>query len=74
MTTAKDLTDDLIRKVKSMQRFEIKREMEGGWLPRGVVPFDISIKDGVGTFIVYAESYIDAEDQVSQYLEREQDE
>ena len=71
MSTAKDLTDELIRKVKSMQRFEIKREMEDGWLPKGVVPFDISIRDGVGTFIVYAESYIDAEDQVTQYLEQE---
>jgi hypothetical protein len=74
MNTAKDIADELLRKVKSMQKFTIKREMPDMWMPHGVVPFDIRIKDGVATFDVYAESYIDAEDQVTQYLERDDNE
>ena len=74
MSTAKDIADDLFRKIKSMQKFEIKREMPANWLPTGVVPFDIHIANGVATFEVYAETYIDAEDQITQYLERDEDE
>lgn len=71
MNTAKDIADELFRKMKSMQKFEIKREMPDNWIPNGRVPFDIRIKDGIATFDVYAESYIDAEDQVTQYLEKD---
>jgi hypothetical protein len=74
MSNAKDIADELFRKIKSMQEFEIVREVEDNWLPMGVVPFDISIKNNVAKFKVYAETYIDAEDQVTQYLERDQDE
>jgi hypothetical protein len=74
MSNAKDIADELFRKIKSMQEFEIVREVEDNWLPMGVVPFNISIKNNVAKFKVYAETYIDAEDQVTQYLERDQDE
>jgi hypothetical protein len=74
LSTAKDIADDLFRKIKAMQKFEIKREMPENWMPKGVVPFDIRITNGVATFDVYAETYIDAEDQVTQYLERDEDE
>ena len=74
MSTAKDIADELLRKVKSMQTFEIVREVEDNWLPLGVVPFDVSIKNNVAKFKVYAETYIDAEDQVTQYLERDENE
>jgi hypothetical protein len=74
MSNAKDIADELFRKIKSMQEFEIVREVEDNWIPMGVVPFDISIKNNVAKFKVYAETYIDAEDQVTQYLERDQDE
>jgi len=74
MSNAKDIADELFRKIKSMQEFEIVREVEDNWLPMGVIPFDISVKNNVAKFKVYAETYIDAEDQVTQYLERDQDE
>jgi hypothetical protein len=44
------------------------------WLPNGVVPFDLSAKNGIATFEVWAESIQDAEHQVSQFLERDEDE
>ncbi len=72
MTTAKQVADELINRMKntSLQKFEIKREVGENWIPNGVVPFDIYATKGVATFTVWAESYIDAEDQITQYLEQ----
>jgi hypothetical protein len=76
MSTAKAIADELIGRLKNstFQLFEIKREVGENWIPQGVVPFDISARSGVATFKVYSETYIDAEDQVTQYLERDEDE
>jgi hypothetical protein len=73
MSTAKDIADELINRMKntSLQKFEIKREVGENWIPNGVVPFDIYATNGVATFTVWAESYIDAEDQITQYLEQD---
>jgi hypothetical protein len=76
MNTAKEITDELIGRLKNstLQLFEIKREVGENWIPQGVVPFDITASRGVATFKVYAEFIQDAEDQVTQYLERDEDE
>jgi hypothetical protein len=76
MNTAKQLTDELIYRMKTtdLNKFEIKREIGENWLPQGTVPFDISASKGVATFTVWAESIQDAEHQVSQFLERDEDE
>jgi hypothetical protein len=76
MTTAKQLTDELIYRMKTtdLNKFEIKREVGYNWLPNGVVPFDLSAENGIATFEVWAESIQDAEHQVSQFLERDEDE
>lgn len=76
MQNAKEITDNLINRLRSetLQLFEIKRDVGEGWLPKGHVPFDISASKGVATFKVYAEFLQDAEDQVTQYLERDEDE
>ena len=71
MNTAKDIFDNTMQKIKKMQVFEIKREVGANWIPHGTVPFDIKAKNGVATFEVYAEFLQDAEDQVSRYLERQ---
>jgi hypothetical protein len=71
MNTAKDIFDDMMGRIKNMDVFEIKREVPDNWIPRGTVPFDISVKNNVASFKVYAYNYIDAEDQVSQYLEKD---
>jgi hypothetical protein len=69
MTTARDIFQSTWEKIKRLERFEIIREVEKGWLPSGRVPFDVRIKKGIATFIVYAEFIQDAEDQVTKYLE-----
>jgi len=76
MNTAKQSTDELIYRMKNteMQWFEIKREVEPNWLPNGTVPFDVKASKGVATFSVYASSLQNAEDQVSQFLEKDEDE
>jgi hypothetical protein len=71
MKTAKDIFDETMNRVKRLQMFEIKREVGPNWLPLGTSPFDISAKDGIATFTVYAEFLQDAEDQVTQFLERQ---
>ena len=74
MKTAKDIFDETMNRVKRLQMFEIKREVGPNWLPRGTSPFDISARDGIATFTVYAEFLQDAEDQITQFLERDEDE
>jgi hypothetical protein len=76
MNTAKQLTDELIYRMKTtdLNKFDIKREVGENWLPQGTVPFDISASKGIATFTVWAESIQDAEHQVSQFLERDEDE
>jgi hypothetical protein len=76
MNTAKQLTDELIFRMKTtdLNKFDIKREVGENWLPQGTVPFDISASKGIATFTVWAESIQDAEHQVSQFLERDEDE
>jgi hypothetical protein len=74
--TAKEITDELVFRMKhmTMERFEVKRDVGLNWLPRGVIPFDITVKGGIATFQVYAEFLQDAEDQVSKFLEQDEDE
>jgi len=76
MTTEKQVFDELFYRMKTtdLNKFEIKREVGPNWLPNGTVPFDISATKGVATFTVWAESIQDAEDQVSKFLEQDEDE
>jgi len=76
MSTAKQLTDELIYRMKTttMEKFKIKREVGPNWLPNGTIPFDLTASNGIATFEVWAESIQDAEDQVSQFLERGENE
>ena len=74
--TAQQISDELIYRMKttSLNKFEIKREVGPNWLPDGTIPFDLYASKGIATFIVWAESIQDAEDQVSQFLEKDEDE
>jgi hypothetical protein len=72
---AKQIFDEMWDKIKRLERYEIKREVGPGWLPHGTIPFGIRVRNGIATFTVYSEFMIDAEDQVTTYLENmEQDE
>jgi len=53
-----------------MSFYEVKREVAHGWLPNGTAPFNIRCRNGIATFTVYALSQVDAEDQVTIWLEK----
>ena len=74
MKTAKEIADDLFGRIKSneMSFYEVKREVAHGWLPNGVAPFNVRCRNGVATFTVYASSQVDAEDQVTSWLEQDE--
>jgi hypothetical protein len=74
MKTAKEIADTLFSRVKStdMQFYEVIREVQPGWLPNGTVPFNVKCRNGVATFTVYASNQIDAEDQVTNWLEKDE--
>ena len=74
MKTAKEIFDETMGRVKRLQVFEIKREVGSNWIPQGTIPFDISARNGIATFKVYAEFLQDAEDQVTQFLEKDENE
>jgi hypothetical protein len=74
MKTAKDIFDETMNRVKRLQMFEIKREVGPNWIPQGTIPFDISARNGIAIFKVYAEFLQDAEDQVTKFLEQDEDE
>jgi hypothetical protein len=72
MKTAKEIADDLFHRIKTneMSFYEVKREVAHGWLPNGTAPFNIRCRNGIATFTVYALSQVDAEDQVTIWLEK----
>jgi hypothetical protein len=74
MKTAKDIFDETMGRVKRLQVFEIKRDVGPNWIPQGTIPFDISARNGIAIFKVYAEFLQDAEDQVTRFLEQDEDE
>lgn len=76
MKTAKEIADELFHRIKSndMQFYTVKREVEPGWLPNGSVPFNVRCRNGVAIFTVYATSQVDAEDQVTIWLEQNDNE
>ena len=71
MTTAKELTDNLIKRAKAMQEFRIVRHLDDADIifSAGVVPFDLKInKDGRMVATVYALTIEEADDQVDTWL------
>jgi hypothetical protein len=73
MTTAKELTDNLISRAKAMQTFRIIRQLDDADIifNAGVVPFDLKInKDGRMTATVHAMTIEEANEQVDAWIKR----
>jgi hypothetical protein len=71
MTTAKELSDNLIARAKAMQSFRIVKQLDDADIifSAGVVPFDLKInKDGRMTATVYALTLEEANDQVDAWI------
>ena len=71
MTTAKELTDNLISRAKAMQTFQITRQLDDADIifSAGVVPFDLKMnREGRLTATVHAMTREDAEQQVDSWI------
>ena len=67
MTTAKELTDNLINRAKNMQEFVVERDWD--LIPAGVVKFDIQHTQGQPARIfVHAMTQQEAERQVDDWF------
>jgi len=70
MTTAKDLTDQLIHRAKNLQEFVVEREFDH--IPTGVVKFDIQHTVGQSARIfVPALTQDEAEAMVNEWFEED---
>ena len=70
MTTAKDLTDQLIHRAKNLQEFVVEREFHD--IPAGVVRFNIQHSQGeLARLFVPALTQQEAEQMVNEWFEEE---
>lgn len=65
---ASDIVDALIDRAKNLQKYEVYSYVDTPIGFDGAVPFDISIKDNIATFKVYALSKEEAKHQVDEWL------
>jgi hypothetical protein len=73
MTTAKDLTENLIFRAKNLVEFEVETEVPEDFSFNGQVPFDLKIKDNIMTAKVWAVDFNEAAQRLNEYLEGNRD-
>jgi hypothetical protein len=68
MPHSADLTRQVIERMMNLQEFTITVPVEDGWLPNGVVPFDIRIKNGLATVTIPALTEDEARSKIIAYF------
>jgi hypothetical protein len=71
MTTAKELTENLISRAKAMQTFRIMRQLDDPEIihSAGVIPFDLKMtREGQLTVTVHAMTLEEANQQVDSWI------
>ena len=63
-----NIVNALINRVKNLQEFEIYAHIDNHILFDGVIPFDMTIKNNVATFKVFALNKEEAHAQVNNWL------
>lgn len=73
MSTAKELTDNLIHRAKNLQEFIVERDWNQ--IPTGIIKYDIKHKQGqLAKIYVHAMSQDEAEMLVNSWFEEADDE
>jgi hypothetical protein len=73
MSTAKEITDNLIHRAKNLQEFIVEREWDS--IPTGIIKYDIKHKQGqLAKIYVHAMSQNEAEMLVDTWFEEVDDE
>jgi hypothetical protein len=65
---SRDLTKSVIDRLMNLREFTVKVPVEAGWLPNGVVPFDIKIKNNIATVTLPALTSTEARERVLDYF------
>jgi hypothetical protein len=68
MPHSADLTQQVIERMMNLREFTITVPVEDGWLPNGVVPFDIRIKNGLATVTIPALTEDEARSKIIAYF------
>jgi hypothetical protein len=63
-----DLTQQAIERMMNLREFTVTVPVEDGWLPNGVVPFDIRIKNGLATVSIPALTEAEARSKITAYF------
>ena len=69
-----DVTRQVIERMMNLQEFTVTVPVEDGWLPNGVVPFDIKIKNGFATVTVPALTEAEARSKIIAYFNNSNEE
>ena len=73
MPRPSDLAQQAIERMMNLQEFTITVPVEDGWLPNGVVPFDIRIKNGLATVAIPALTEEEARSRIVAYFNSNED-
>lgn len=68
MPRPSDLTKQVIDRLMNLQEFTVTVPVEDNWLPNGVVPFDIKIKNNLATVKVPALTEDEARSKIIAYF------
>ena len=68
MPHSADVTKQVLERMMNLQEFTVTVPVEDGWLPNGVVPFDIRIKNGLATVSIPALTEAEARSKITAYF------
>lgn len=74
MSRPSDLTKSVIDRLMNLQEFTISVPVVENWMPNGVVPFDIKIKNGFATVTIPALTQDEAYSKIVAYFNSSEDE
>jgi hypothetical protein len=69
-----DITKQVLDRIMKLKEYTVRIRVEEGWLPHGVVPFDIKIKNCIATVKIPALSKSEAQQKVQDYIDGRNDE
>ena len=69
-----DITKQILDRIMKLKSYTVSVPVEEGWLPHGVVPFDIKIKNCIATVTLPALSRKEAKQKLQDFINGVDDE
>ena len=66
-----DITKQVLDRLRNLKEFTVRVPVRENWLPNGVVPFDIKIKDGIATVTLPALDADEAKQRAVDYFNKD---